>query len=196
MTEPTTLYKVLVDGKPCHGGSQDFHWPLPAGDQPGEWVSVPGPLQICEHGLHLTDDPFEWHVPDSTVYVAEYRGEVQREGNKIAALEARLLRLESWENHRVFTRGEHTISDGLYKASGSATVRAYDSATVRAYDSATVRASGSATVEAYGSATVISTRYHRNGIEVALSDLAAHIDRRNGKLVLRGARGEAMEVPA
>jgi hypothetical protein len=34
------------------------------------------------------------------------------------------------------------------RASGSATVEAYDSATVRAYDSATVRASGSATVRA------------------------------------------------
>ena len=58
--------------------------------------------------------------------------------------------------------GAHDAQAGIWLASGSATVRAYDSATVeasgsatvRAYDSATVRASGSATVEASDSATV------------------------------------------
>jgi hypothetical protein len=46
------------------------------------------------------------------------------------------------------------VRNGLFVASGSATVEAWDSATVRASGSATVRASGSATVEASDSATV------------------------------------------
>ena len=93
--------------------------------------------------------------------------------------------VEAWRKEHVFAEGEHEVTDGIYYALGSATVRAYGSATVRAYDnatveafgsatveatdratvraygSATVRAYGSATVRAYGSATVIWPRLHK-----------------------------------
>ena len=60
----------------------------------------------------------------------------------------------AWYKKHVFTEGEHEVHDGVWYASGSATVKAYGSATVTAYDSATVTAYNSATVTAYDSATV------------------------------------------
>jgi hypothetical protein len=82
------------------------------------------------------------------------------------------------------------------RASDSASVTAYDSASVTAYDSASVTASGSASVRAYdsasvtasGSATLISTSWHSDSAQIALSQLAAHVDRRGGTLVLRSAK--------
>jgi hypothetical protein len=58
------LYKVLVDGKSCHGGSME--WPLPvrvSGKRtfrPGAWKSVDGRIEMCRRGLHLTKDPSRW----------------------------------------------------------------------------------------------------------------------------------------
>ncbi|MBK9272828.1 MAG: hypothetical protein IPM48_14680 [Saprospiraceae bacterium] len=53
------LYKILVDGRSCHGG--DLKWSLPTkkGNKwiPGEWHEVKGDLKICERGLHLTKKP-------------------------------------------------------------------------------------------------------------------------------------------
>jgi hypothetical protein len=64
------------------------------------------------------------------------------------------LALKDWAAARVFTEGEHTVTEGTYWAYGSATVRAQGLATVHAYGSATVIAYGSATVRAYNSVTV------------------------------------------
>ncbi len=77
----------------------------------------------------------------------------------------------------------------------SASVTAYGSASVRAYGSASVRAYDSASVRAYDSASVTSTVYHSASAVVALEGMAVHIDRRNGRLVLRGARGGELAVP-
>ena len=78
--------------------------------------------------------------------------------------------VETWMRKHTIYAGEHEVSDGVWLATGSATVKAIDGATVRvygsatgnaynratvmAYNSATVNAYGSATVNAYGSATV------------------------------------------
>ena len=70
--------------------------------------------------------------------------------------------VETWMRKHTIYAGEREVSDGVWLATGSATVRAYNSATVkacgsatvRAYNSATVKACDSATVTAYGSATV------------------------------------------
>lgn len=68
------VYKVLVDGKACHGG--DLTWSLPAdnGDGsfvPGDWHRVEPPIRVCSNGLHLTTDPLEWMVTGAMVYRAE-----------------------------------------------------------------------------------------------------------------------------
>lgn len=62
--------------------------------------------------------------------------------------------IADWCAVHVIKDGKREVKDGIWYATGSATVKACGSATVEAYDSATVRAYGSATVEAYGSATV------------------------------------------
>lgn len=46
--------------------------------------------------------------------------------------------VETWMRKHTIYAGEREVSDGVWLATGSATVRAYNNATVRAYDSATV----------------------------------------------------------
>ena len=65
--------------------------------------------------------------------------------------------VETWMRKHTIYAGEHEVADGVWLATGSATVTAYDSATVRATGSATVTAYDSATVRAYDSATVTAT---------------------------------------
>lgn len=54
--------------------------------------------------------------------------------------------VETWMRKHTIYAGEHEVADGVWLATGSATVTATGSATVTAYNSATVRAYGSATV--------------------------------------------------
>lgn len=189
-------YKVLVEGRSCHGG--DLAWSLPQDDQPGEWHEVAGRIEVCHNGLHLTTAPLNWMAPEGRVYLAEGDGASDTDGDKAAFARARLLReLTDPEYHalQIYRSGAHVVHSGQAWASGSTTVRAYDSGTVEASDSATVEASGSATVRASdsatvwasGSATVISTPSHSPTAQVTLARLAAHVDRRSGTLVLRSA---------
>ena len=158
------LYKVLVDGKSCHGG--DLAWSLPEGDKPGEWHDVTGDLVVCRVGLHLTDDPARWWRPGCTVYLAEARGKAlgscdTSEDRKVCVRGARLLRAATPDELaalRIYTSGVHTVTDGRAVASGSASVEAYGSASVVASGSASVRAYDSASVRAYDDVTVISWR--------------------------------------
>ena len=68
------LYKILQDGKSCHGG--DLKWSLPKSGKKGEWHEVTGSLDLCKTGIHLTDDPLKWYKPNATYYEAEYEGEI------------------------------------------------------------------------------------------------------------------------
>ena len=58
------LYKVLVNGQSCHGGSME--WSLPTKNpatgkyRPGAWQHVNGNVSMCSRGLHLTDKPEKW----------------------------------------------------------------------------------------------------------------------------------------
>ncbi len=177
MTEKPRVFKVLgASGEAIHGGSGT--WLLPQGDEPGGWMpTIKGRLKACELGYHLTPKPSDFYIPGSRVFEAEWQGDVddnqlEMAGSpKIAVRECRLLR-------EVFD-GEHEINEGRAVA--------YDSASVTAYDSVSVRASGSA--------SVISTVYHSASAVVALEAMAAHIDRRHGTVVLRGARGGELEIP-
>ena len=164
MTIPT-LYKVLVNGRSCHGGNMEWSLPTQAPDGswvPGAWHEVDGPLSPCSRGLHVTAMPRAWFVADRArecqLWRCETGGEViAHKADKHVARSVRLVAPASWADHGVYVvaDGEHNASgDSWWHASGSATVRASDSATVEAFDSATVDAFDSATVEASGSATV------------------------------------------
>ncbi len=90
----TEQYKVLLGGKSAHGGTLGWSLPTQDGDdwQPGAWHTVPGRIDVCERGLHLTSDPTQWMRCGCEVYLAEGRGEHQSRGDKTAYAEARLLR--------------------------------------------------------------------------------------------------------
>ena len=78
--------------------------------------------------------------------------------------------VETWMRKHTIYAGEREVLDGVWLATGSATVTAYNSATVRAYNSATVKACDSATVKATGSATVIiPKRFATDGV-IELND--------------------------
>ena len=170
---PEKCYKVLKNGKSCHGGQQD--WPLPTPAGPGEWLEHVGRLLPCHSGYHLTRLPAVWYTGSGLdVYEAEYAGEHDAcDDDKIVCRKVRLIKKLTEEELvavRVYLSGSHAAKEGKVAASGSATVLASGSATVEAYGSATVEASGfatvlastvatvrasdSATVEASGSATV------------------------------------------
>ena len=85
------LYKILQDGKSCHGGN--LTWPLPTAEGPGEWVEVVGDLVPCAHGLHLATEIGAWYKWGAQLYEAETRGVVVPCSNhKVVVNQARLLR--------------------------------------------------------------------------------------------------------
>lgn len=83
------LYKVLVNGDACHGGT--FAYDLPVGITAGAWTPTIDEVKVCESGYHLTTDPFRWYVPNADVWRAEGRGENSAEDDKIAFASVRLL---------------------------------------------------------------------------------------------------------
>ena len=95
-TETKPLYKVLVNGRSCHGGNME--WSLPtktkAGNtKPGKWHTYEGDIVICNTGLHFTTDWQKWLKPNCTVYNAEATGIVAHDddGAKCVARRGRLL---------------------------------------------------------------------------------------------------------
>src|SRR3954470_9322122 len=81
----STFYKVLAeDGSACQGGHG--HWSLPIGKRPGKWMpKIDNPVP-CQRGYHVCKgaaDLIEWLGP--TIYVAEIRGEQQRDTDKTVA---------------------------------------------------------------------------------------------------------------
>jgi hypothetical protein len=96
VTETQTLYKVLVGGQSCHGGSLKWSLPQQADDgsyTPGDWHRVSGDLTICERGIHLTTAPYQsWWRWDAELYEAEAEGIAAWDGDKCVCRAARLLR--------------------------------------------------------------------------------------------------------
>lgn len=96
MSDKKALYKVLIDGKSCHGG--DMEWSLPVQQDDGTWtpgevMSVEGKLSLCEHGLHLTTDPDGWWRVGCRYYEAEITGSKgETDGDKCVVSACRLLR--------------------------------------------------------------------------------------------------------
>ena len=84
------LYKILVNGKSCHGG--DMKWDLPKGNKPGKWHKASGDIEICSNGLHLTNEPFNWYKWGCDCYEAEYKGKIEWEEDKCVVQEARLIK--------------------------------------------------------------------------------------------------------
>ena len=88
------LYKVLVDGKSCHGGSMEWSLPKKVKGKwvAGKWQEHKGDIKICDSGLHLTKERFDWYKWGCTVYEAEAKNIVEWEGNKCVAKSVRLIK--------------------------------------------------------------------------------------------------------
>jgi Asp-tRNA(Asn)/Glu-tRNA(Gln) amidotransferase A subunit family amidase len=84
------LFKVLVDGKSCHGGN--LAWNLPKGKTTGEWHDYKGDLKMCESGLHVTTAPEAWWKPNCKFYLAEAEGISGEQDNKLLCRRVRLVR--------------------------------------------------------------------------------------------------------
>ena len=86
------LYKVLVNGKSCHGG--DYQWPMPSGNKPGKWTPEIDNAEICKRGYHLTSEPYNWFKLGCDIFEAEgkdLRGE-ESSPHKSCFASARLIR--------------------------------------------------------------------------------------------------------
>ena len=82
------LYKVLVEGKSCHGG--DLEWSLPKKGKPGEWHETKN-ARICSEGLHGTNDYIKWQKRDCEIYECEATP-VEWDVDKFVTTRMRLLR--------------------------------------------------------------------------------------------------------
>lgn len=120
-----TLYKVLIGGRSCHGGT--MAWSLPRDGQPGEWHEIDGPIELCERGLHLTPQPEAWWKEGAQVYEVEAEGvtgDVMAD-TKVAARRVRLIREVSGNDYAaargvVVRRGEFGFGFGLASDTRSA----------------------------------------------------------------------------
>ena len=70
------LFKVLVDGKPCHGGDGAFEYP--AAGKPTPEVDAP---RCCDSGYHLTSDPLRWWKPKAQLWLATVPDECEMNGD-------------------------------------------------------------------------------------------------------------------
>ena len=88
------LYKILVDGKSCHGGS--LEWSLPKKVKgkwiAGDWHETKGDLKICENGIHLTSERFKWYKWGCTSYEAEAKEIKEWQDDKCVCQSVRLLK--------------------------------------------------------------------------------------------------------
>jgi hypothetical protein len=113
------LYKVLVAGKSCHGGSLTWSLPKRSGSKwtPGDWHDVPT-VSLCNSGLHLTSLPEAWWKDGATLYEVEAEGVVGNAADtKVAAKRVRLLRevtAEEYASRRgvVVVRGKADLGSG------------------------------------------------------------------------------------
>ena len=103
------LYKILVDGKSCHGGN--YAYPLPLDDKPGEWTPEQ-PVKPCSSGYHLTTRPNIWLSLGMTVYDAEGRGIMENRGYKFVFESVRLLKVSDYQIPEYWKKFEEFM-DGL-----------------------------------------------------------------------------------
>ena len=88
------LFKILVNGKSCHGGNLKWSLPIKKNGKwiAGKWHKVDGDLRICEKGIHLTTKRFNWYKWGCSVYEAEAKDIISWEDDKCVAREVRLLK--------------------------------------------------------------------------------------------------------
>jgi hypothetical protein len=101
------LFKVLTaDGSPTHSSARtharsvgfSYALPSPSG-RPGTWAPPIAEVSACVAGYHLTRNPLPFYSDGGRVFLAEARGPVDCDGDKVACGSVRLtLELdETWD---------------------------------------------------------------------------------------------------
>src|SRR3990167_9810151 len=96
--EMTNLaYKILDHGK-SYG---DTVWGRPSGKRPGKWMpAITGKLVPRENAYHVLETPADvlaWLDRGNELWICEWRGESERDSDKRAVSQARLVRrVEVW----------------------------------------------------------------------------------------------------
>jgi uncharacterized protein YjbI with pentapeptide repeats len=89
-TISVALFKVLVDGRACHGGTLQY--------QPRKWTPKIADLECCSKGYHLTSDPLVWWTPKADLWLAEGREPINGDGSDKAAFASiRLIKKIGWD---------------------------------------------------------------------------------------------------
>ena len=92
------LFKALdVEGRST--GGQEFPWPLPEGEGPGQWLpTVKGDLVVYENGYHVctTKQLLGWLGP--LIWEVEVRGEVVHAGLMTVVRSARIVAPTRWDD--------------------------------------------------------------------------------------------------
>ena len=158
-------WKVVRDGRSCHGGTHD--WSLPTPDGPGGWHVLPPDTtpRLCVTGYHVTELPACWYERGCTVYLVEIRGvttdpdwDDPHDPTKIAVAECRLIREATAEElvaAGIYLHGQHECRrPGKSLALGNSTVTALGNSTVTAWENSTVTARDNSTVTAWNNSTV------------------------------------------
>ena len=76
------FWRSTREAKPANGGDGEAV-------SPGLVQKCDGPLKICHRGFHATVDPSRWK--GDRLWLVALRGEVQRDGDKMAALEREII---------------------------------------------------------------------------------------------------------
>lgn len=91
-------YKVLIGGRSVFSGTA---WPLPSGDEPGEWVSASGPLEPYVNGVHACNAAQLPQWLGDQLFRIELDGELMRTEAALVATRGRLIApVREWDEVR------------------------------------------------------------------------------------------------
>ena len=87
-------YKTLSEGRSPFTG---WKWPLPDGQQPGEWVLAEGPIALCTNGIHAANTEQLPHWLGMELWEIELDGQVVFDEAALIASRARLIKpIAAW----------------------------------------------------------------------------------------------------
>ena len=95
----TRYFKILVDGKSCHGGNST--WSLPEGDKPGDWMPKLTKIVPCERGYHIVKAQQipQWLKNNCQIFEVEVSGKVIPHGDdKHVCGKVRLVKQMKWDS--------------------------------------------------------------------------------------------------
>lgn len=94
----TRYFKILVDGKSCHGGKST--WNLPKDGKPGKWMpAIKGELIPCTVGYHIVQSHQlpQWLKENCQIFEVEVSGDVIDADDKSVCRKVRLIKQTKYD---------------------------------------------------------------------------------------------------